>query len=111
MSPFVDRPFCEAVRDAIAQGKSITHEDFFARGGTMGDVKDARTASQAAGDQDDREDERMKVQWITLRDWFAGQALAGLCANGSPHFIDGVRHTVQDTAYRLADAMVQARAR
>ncbi len=43
---------------------------------------------------------------MTLRDWYAGQALAGLEANSS------VDMTVEDAAvmaYQLADAMIKAR--
>ena len=43
---------------------------------------------------------------MTLRDWYAGQALAGLEANSS------VDMTVEDAAvmaYQLADAMLAAR--
>lgn len=43
---------------------------------------------------------------MTLRDWFAGQALAGLSVN----FSDGEDYDhVAVTAYRQADAMLAAR--
>jgi hypothetical protein len=45
---------------------------------------------------------------MTLRDWFAGQALAGLAVNSdicSDHSGIGV-DTVADYAYRMADAML-----
>lgn len=49
---------------------------------------------------------------MTLRDWFAGQALAGLCANPneSPDE-DGAsdRDVIASVAYELADAMLAAR--
>lgn len=58
---------------------------------------------------------------MTLRDWFAGQALAGLCANsGGPvqavsttgwGFINCNMGDVAGVAYDLADAMLAARSR
>lgn len=55
---------------------------------------------------------------MTLRDWFAGQALAGLCANPSIHQPNGMSgwslvncHTDDLAGYalHLADAMLAAR--
>lgn len=46
---------------------------------------------------------------MTLRDWFAGMALAGICGDGTPgqhHFPDV---TARD-AYAYADAMLRVRA-
>jgi hypothetical protein len=43
---------------------------------------------------------------MTLRDWFAGQALAGLLRDGIDVF--GVYATAND-AYKMADAMLKAR--
>jgi hypothetical protein len=43
---------------------------------------------------------------MTLRDWFAGQALAGLCANPS---INMGSHATAEAAYLSADAMFIAR--
>jgi hypothetical protein len=43
---------------------------------------------------------------MTLRDWFAGQALAGLLRDGIDVF--GVYATAND-AYKMADAMLRAR--
>jgi len=40
---------------------------------------------------------------MTLRDWFAGQALIGLVSDGNTNF------SVSKEAYRLADAMIVAR--
>jgi hypothetical protein len=42
---------------------------------------------------------------MTLRDWFAGQALAGRLADGT----DGLRQSVAEEAYAYADAMLKAR--
>lgn len=50
---------------------------------------------------------------MSLRDWFAGQALAGICANGhtpwSPNVADIEDAEVARAAYDLADAMLGAR--
>lgn len=43
---------------------------------------------------------------MSLRDWFAGQALAGLYASG-PHDCD--QHGIAHDAYLVADAMIAAR--
>jgi hypothetical protein len=42
---------------------------------------------------------------MTLRDYFAGQALAGRLADGT----DGLRQSVAEEAYAYADAMLKAR--
>jgi hypothetical protein len=42
---------------------------------------------------------------MSLRDWFAGQALAGLCANGEVASAD----VFAMAAYKMADAMLAAR--
>jgi hypothetical protein len=44
---------------------------------------------------------------MTLRDWFAGQALAGLCAHPNVLKIEGV--SIQAVAYELADFMLKER--
>ena len=43
---------------------------------------------------------------MTLRDWFAGQALAGILAN--PSRLDSIDNTTGG-AYTIADAMLMAR--
>ena len=43
---------------------------------------------------------------MSLRDWFAGQALAGLFAN--PNAI-GTFQDIADDTYKVADAMLKAR--
>jgi hypothetical protein len=46
-------------------------------------------------------------QGMTLRDWFAGQALAGMCAVSVPRSTKA--ETFADSAYVLADEMLKAR--
>jgi hypothetical protein len=47
---------------------------------------------------------------MTLRDWFAGQALAGRLANGSDRLSTGSqRQSVAEEAYAYADFMLKAR--
>ena len=52
---------------------------------------------------------------MTLRDWFAGQALAGMMANESTPFSADVAevdpHDIAEAAYHLADAMLAERAK
>ena len=49
-------------------------------------------------------------QGMTLRDWFAGQALAGHLAYSHPQSVMGVFiPETAKTAYELADAMIEAR--
>lgn len=49
-----------------------------------------------------------RVQGMSLRDWFAGQALAGLCACPAVAKIDG-KSDIDVVAYLLADAMLSHR--
>jgi hypothetical protein len=46
---------------------------------------------------------------MSLRDWFAGQALAGITANSSAGSPAGESWTCAVDAYRHADAMLAAR--
>jgi hypothetical protein len=48
-----------------------------------------------------------KVPGMSLRDWFAGQALAGLCANRD--YVDESFPSIAEYAYHHADAMLKAR--
>ena len=41
---------------------------------------------------------------MELRDWFAGQALIGLLVANTEH-----RHDMQDTAYEIAERMLDVR--
>ena len=45
---------------------------------------------------------------MTLRDYFAGQALAGLCSDGSAGTYMS-RNQVAEACYRMGDAMIAAR--
>ena len=47
-----------------------------------------------------------EAEGMTLRDWFAGQALAGLMADPS---MGGSRIPFAELAYNYADAMLKAR--
>lgn len=58
----------------------------------------------------ERDDALLKSQGLSMRDWFAGQALAGLCAfyvNGNPD----TRERAASAAYAYADAMLKVRER
>lgn len=48
-------------------------------------------------------------QGMTLRDYFAGQALAGICANTHENSPAGDWATSAEHAYAAADAMLAAR--
>jgi hypothetical protein len=48
---------------------------------------------------------------MTLRDWFAGQALAGICSSTTDEFRETTDWSIEASdAYRAADAMLEARA-
>ena len=47
-------------------------------------------------------------QGMPLRDYFAAQALAGICANPANTALKGPRQSAQ-AAYNVADAMLEAR--
>lgn len=46
---------------------------------------------------------------MSLRDWFAGQALVGLCASPHNRVADGFHGEFATHAYILADALLAAR--
>lgn len=46
---------------------------------------------------------------MTLRDWFAGQALAGMCANSNN--VSSLFSKMSEDAYALADALLSERGR
>ena len=48
-------------------------------------------------------------QGMDLRDWFAGQALAGLCADGANEKLGWTIDVFAKSAYQIADAMMSAR--
>lgn len=56
-------------------------------------------------------DDAPVVPWqgMTLRDWFAGQALTGIMAARRPDPYSGFTPTISAQAYALADAMLKAR--
>jgi hypothetical protein len=56
-------------------------------------------------------DHMPEYRGMTLRDWFAGQALAGLCADGNLRIPpDKIwPDAVAEYAYGMADAMMEAR--
>lgn len=46
---------------------------------------------------------------MSLRDWFAGQALVGIFAYRAQHDVGLVPREVAEDAYETADAMLEAR--
>lgn len=48
---------------------------------------------------------------MTLRDWFAGQALNGILAADVPPRINGYTMQYDEAAYAIADAMLAQRAK
>lgn len=50
---------------------------------------------------------RQTVEGMSLRDWFAGQALVGIISTDCSHAMN-VNHR-SELAYRIADAMIAAR--
>lgn len=46
---------------------------------------------------------------MSLRDWFAGQAMQGFCADPTSHNLFEDMTEVANSAYEMADAMIAAR--
>lgn len=46
---------------------------------------------------------------MTLRDWFAGQIISGLCADPTNHALFTTESEAAESAYTIADAMIAAR--
>jgi hypothetical protein len=46
---------------------------------------------------------------MTLRDWFAGQWLIGTAVDSTVDWSDLTRPTIAEMAYKVADAMMEAR--
>ena len=57
--------------------------------------------------------QRLGSTGMSLRDWFAGQALAGLCSaqDKEGNWTGDSTVDVQDEAYRIADKMLERRER
>ncbi|WP_386681906.1 hypothetical protein [Loktanella sp. R86503] len=49
------------------------------------------------------------VEGMSLRDYFAGQAIQGFCADPSSHQVFGDATDAAENAYMVADAMIAAR--
>lgn len=52
---------------------------------------------------------RVKTKGMTLRDYFAGQIIGGLCADPSNHKTFADETDAAQSAYVIADAMIAAR--
>lgn len=55
--------------------------------------------------------ETWPAQGMSLRDWFAGQVLAGMCGGGWRPDDNEARETLARDAYKVADAMLAARSK
>ena len=53
----------------------------------------------------------LQSQGMTLRDWFAGQAIMGLCADPSNHELFDGPDDAAENAYAIADAMLAERSK
>ena len=78
----------------------------------MTEVKDGGPAMPCSNEQYTHGNPQAGDAWsgMSLRDWFAGQALAGLCANVAWNGLgsSGIKVRAID-AYSIADAMLSAR--
>lgn len=70
----------------------------------MTERNDGGPASPVTNDAKDGE------QGMTLRDWFAGIALQGMCSNPN-HDLDEIHDVAVRNAWRLADAMIAERSK
>ena len=66
------------------------------------DIKDGGAAFPIANDL-----QRGSWDGMSLRDWFAGKAMQGLCGNGD--FDADTVQNIAKAAYFIADAMIAAR--
>lgn len=57
----------------------------------------------------DQSTAHMATNGMSLRDWFAGQAMGGICAHSDTWGLPDVSE-IALKAYRIADAMIAARA-
>jgi hypothetical protein len=58
------------------------------------------------GSADSHEGHQMREYGMSLRDWFAGQALCGFIVEGNPR---GYERRIAEQCYEFADAMIGAR--
>lgn len=55
------------------------------------------------------EEQTMTIPGMTLRDYFAGQALAGIMSNVKEDFGDNPHETIAKICYAYADALLEQR--
>ena len=51
----------------------------------------------------------IKIDEITLRDYFAAKAMQGIVSSGNDIVINGVKFNLENAAYIIADSMIQER--
>ena len=75
-----------------------------------GKIKDAKCSPQVLTEDEIREMREPLPQGMTLRDWFAGQAMQGVMDVYNYRKMQHIKpEDVADAAYRQADAMLKAR--